>query len=142
MEKFVWLVIISLFSLGFPTNGGEEMRKNGAEISPPPPPATHELEIKKINNKWKVVLKGDDSETTIRAKRGDVIKWTAVGTDAYFQFMDTDLVGRYTDFIAAGKTKPLTIGNRAKDSVNVYAVFCLQGKEYAEGDSPPMIIID
>jgi|GEM_PF-2344020 len=142
MEKFLWFVMIPIFILGVSMTGDEGTLREGPELTPPPPPATHELEIKKVNNKWKVVLKSDSTKTTVHAKRGDKIVWTAVGTDAYFQFMDEYLVGKFTDFARAGTTKPLNIGNKAKDSINVYAVFCLTDKVFATGESPPMIIIE
>ncbi|MBM4169975.1 MAG: hypothetical protein FJ215_12595 [Ignavibacteria bacterium] len=117
------------------------MRNSGTQIAPPPPPVTHELEIKKINNRWKVVIQGTTT-TTVKAKRGERIVWTAKGTDAYFQFIDTTLFGGFTKSVKAGQKLNLPIGKFAKLGTNVYSVFCYAEKEYAEGDSPPKIIIE
>jgi len=36
----------------------------------------------------------------------------------------------------------LTVGRLARSGENHYAVFCLTDREYARGDSPPVIIIE
>ncbi len=106
------------------------------------PAKEHKLLVKKIKNQWKVVLESDTNSTQVRGKRGDKIVWTAEGTDAYFQFMDTKLFGDYTRHLKSGQKLILVIGANAKTGINEYAVFCYTDKQYATGDSPPKIIIE
>jgi hypothetical protein len=100
------------------------------------------LLITKIGNKWKVVDVSDTTKTKIKVKKGQKITWTAQGTDAYFQFMDTELVGKFKHGLKDGKSISLKIGKKAKVGVNNYAVFCLTDFEFAEGGSPPEIIVE
>lgn len=106
------------------------------------PPAEHNLQVRKVRNKWKVVESQDSTKTTVRAKKGEKIIWEAVGSDVYFQFMDDKLFGNYTRVLKDGHKLVLSVGNNAKTGVNHYAVFCIADLEYATGDSPPVIIVD
>ena len=56
--------------------------------------------------------------------------------------MDTNLFGYYTRKLKKGQKLTLVIGNKAKKGANRYAVFCADGLEFAEGDSPPEIIVE
>ena len=127
---FVVGVLLMLFAI--------TLEPNLLEAEPPQnSPKEHKLLIKKIKNKWKVVDASDTTRTKIYAKRGEKITWTAVGTDAYFQFMGIKLFGNYTKSLKAGQKLTLVIGNKARLGIHQYAVFCLPDKEFAEGDSPP-----
>ncbi|MEX0736051.1 MAG: hypothetical protein WD182_01320 [Bacteroidota bacterium] len=99
----------------------------------------HDISILKIKNRWKVVSATGD---TVKAKRGEQIVWTAVGSDMYFQFMDDKLFGGFTRKLKAGQKLNLPVATGARRGVNAYAVFCLADKEFATGDSPPIIIIE
>jgi len=118
----------------FPSQNQEQTKTSPAK--------EHKLLVKKIKNQWKVVLESDTASTEVKAKRGDKIVWTAQGTDAYFQFMDTKLFGDYTRHLKSGQKLVLVIGGNAKAGINEYAVFCYTDKQYATGDSPPKIIIE
>lgn len=100
------------------------------------------LLVKKINGTWKVVDAADSSKTSVKAKRGYKITWTAEGTDVYFQFMDDKLVGKFKNALKDGKSISLNIGPNAKTGDNSYAVFCTADMEFAEGNSPPVIIVE
>lgn len=102
----------------------------------------HQLTVMQVGNKWKVVVNRDTSQTELTVKRGDKITWTAEGTDAYFQFMGTKLFGNYTRTLKEGKKLTLVVGKLAKRGLHHYAVFCLTGKAYAEGGSPPKINVE
>ena len=102
--------------------------------------AQHNLSIEKIKNKWKVVDVTGKKET--KAKRGDWVKWTPNGSNAYFQFIDRKLFGQWTRLVRDGQSLSLKVADNAKTGPNSYAVFCITDKKYAEGDSPPRIIIE
>ncbi|MFZ0390362.1 MAG: hypothetical protein WAN36_07860 [Calditrichia bacterium] len=110
---------------------------------PPEPPAkTHNLSIKKMNKKWRVVDANDTSRVHIVAHRGDKIVWYAQGSDVYFQFMDDKIFGGYTRHLKDGQKLVLNVNKLAKSGENRYAVFCLSDNEFATGGSPPTIIIE
>jgi hypothetical protein len=106
------------------------------------PPAEHNLSIMKVQNQWKVVLAQDTTVTTVRAKKGDKIIWTAKGSDVYFQFMDDKIFGKFTKVLKDGETLMLPVAATAKTGPNPYAVFCIADLEFATGDSPPVIIVE
>lgn len=107
-----------------------------------PPVKEHQLTIKKVRNKWKVIVGQDTLRTRITAKRGEKITWVAEGTDAYFQFMGNKLFGNYTRTLKDGKKLTLVVGNNARKGIHYYAVFCTADMEYAEGESPPQIGVE
>ena len=90
-------------------------------------PKSNKIEIKKAIEK---------------AKKGEKVTWKATDSDLYFQFMDEQLFGTFTLMIKAGETEELVIGSKAKSGINSYAVFHLNEKEFAEGNSPPQIIVE
>lgn len=106
------------------------------------PPAQHNLLVTKVQSKWKVVDAQDTTSTTVKAKRGEQIIWTAKGSDVYFQFLDDKIFGDYARSLKDGKKLVLTVGAGAKTGPNPYAVFCISDLEYATGGSPPVIIVD
>ena len=105
------------------------------------PPTVHALSIMKVNNVWKVVDAEDSTKTLVIAKRGEKVIWTARGSDVYFQFMDKKLFGWNTKTLKDGRQLVLPVGRLARSGPNPYAVFCLADKQFATGDSAPVIII-
>jgi len=124
----------------------------GFLINPGPPPAsTFDLKVVKIDDVWRVVDATDYSKRTIKVKRKDTIVWTAEGTDAYFQFSNDlfnpveagdSLGGGYTKFLKDGKKLKLKVKDDAPFGTEVYAVFCTADGVYAQGESPPKIVIE
>lgn len=125
----------------------------GFMITPEPPPsATYDLKIVKVDDKvWRVVDASDYSKRTVKVKRNDTIVWEATGTDAYFQFSNKlfnpvsesdSLVGGYTKFLEDGKKLKLKVKDDAPLITEVYAVFCTADNVFAQGDSPPKIVIE
>jgi len=115
-----------------------------------PAPTKYELKIKKIGNVWKVV--DSNNKTKVHVKGGAKITWTAEGSDVVFQFPSqkylkpqgkVDSLSRdNTKKIRNGKKLKLKITEDAKQDTIVYSVFVLKDGVYAEGGSPPRIIID
>ena len=101
----------------------------------------HEVSIKKVGNKWKVV-DADTGTGETKAKKGQNVTWHAHGSDVHIQFMDDKLFGPWTKVVPEGKSRTLGVGNNAQQDANPYAVFCIADKKYAEGGSPPRIIIE
>ncbi len=107
--------------------------------------------VKKMGDKWKVVDERNRPQP-IRAKAKDDIEWRAEGSDMVFQFpaelgpyMQVQ-EGEYDgdNFVATVKDKK-KIRFRVKDNAPVgeytYSVYVKKGDTYAEGSSPPVIII-
>jgi hypothetical protein len=108
----------------------------------PPPPQNHRVAIRKMKNKWRAVHDDDSTKTAVHAKRGEHVSWKSYGTEMYFQFMSDSLFGTYTAVVKHGQSLDLTVLPTAPPGEYKYAVFCLPDKEYATGNSPPVIIID
>ncbi len=105
-------------------------------------PEKHQISIRMIDDKWKVVDARDATITDITVARGDTVVWVAPpDSDLYFQFMDEHLVGHYTQDLKKEQRLMLTIGNQARRGPNPYAVFMYDAKVYAQGDSPPQLIV-
>ncbi len=140
MKKYIWVVLsgglllglFSLFSGGFYSLPGQGQK----------PIIEHQLTIKKVHNKWKVIVGQDTLRTRITVKRGEKITWTAEGTDAYFQFTGYKLFGNYTRALKDGKKLTLMVGSEAPKGIHYYAVFCTADNKYAEGESPPRIVVE
>lgn len=115
-----------------------------------PPASKYELKIKKIGGVWKVL--DSNNKTKVRVKGGDKITWTAEGSDVAFQFPSAkyllpeskqdSLIGGYTKYLKDGKKLKMKIKDDAKNDTIVYAVFVIKDGVFAEGGSPPRIIID
>jgi hypothetical protein len=101
----------------------------------------HPLHIKKMKDKWKVVHP-DSTSKPVKASKGEKIVWTAAGSDVHFQFCDSTVFGTYYAVIKAGDKLTLTVQPTAKPGNYPYAAFCVKEKEFARGDSPPIIIIE
>jgi hypothetical protein len=88
--------------------------------------------------KWRVKV--------ITASQNEVITWKLKGTDAYFQFPQTHLepLGgneNWTYYRKDGDELKLKVKSDAKAGEEIYAVFCAADNEFAEGNTPPRIII-
>lgn len=112
----------------------------GGPNNPQTPPKDVNLSVKQIGNIWKVVLTGTTS-TTVRVVQGQKIIFHAEGSDVYLQFDNDKLFGGNTRTIKKSKTLTLGVGIVAK-GVYTYAAFCTTPMVFAEGDSPPKIIVD
>jgi hypothetical protein len=104
------------------------------------PPKDVELSIMKVGNVWKVVLTGT-TETEVRVVEGQKVIFHAVGSDVHLQFDNDKLFGGHTRVIKAGRTLTLGVGQVEK-GVYVYAAFCTTPGVFAQGGSPPKIIVD
>lgn len=92
----------------------------------------HTVSISKVKNKWHV--------PTVEARQGEEIRWTVQEKKAHLQFMDQSLFGEWTESVSPTEPLTLEVGNVDPDTYH-YAVFCTADEEYAEGDTPPKIII-
>ena len=107
--------------------------------------------VKKMGDKWKVVNE-QNQPRPIQAKSKDDIEWTAEGSEMVFQFPAelgpylTKVEGEYdeenfTATVPAGKKLKLKVKNSTPDGQYTYSVYVKAGGTYAEGSSPPVIII-
>jgi hypothetical protein len=145
MKEKLSLLMIVIFLSVFISCG-----QNNHENTMPTSSVKHELKIMKIGGIWKVVNETDSTKTKVVAKRKDTIIWTADGTDAYFQFPDSifkpvgphdSLQNGYTKFLRNGKKFSLKVKANAPLLTYIYAVFCTADSTFAQGDSPPKIIL-
>lgn len=121
--------------------------------SPPvsPLPKTYDLLIMKIGDVWKVVDATNHNITKIKVKRKDTITWTVQSSNAYIQFpeklfnpvgKEDSLSNGYTKFLKNGKKLKLKVKDDAAPGTYEYAVFVTADGVFAQGDSPPKIIIE
>lgn len=102
----------------------------------------HELSAVLESGVWKIVDAENPKEKKIEVARGDTVVWQAPDeSDIYFQFMDKNLTGVFTAVVNSGESLSLVIGKDAKVGDNPYAVFVLNGRSYARGESPPRMMI-
>ena len=139
LTVFVPIIFVSIFLLGF------------LKLTVQPAPKKYELVITKVDNIWKVVDATDYTKTKVIVKKKDTIVWTLKGTDAYFQFPEKlldpvdpedSLHNGYTKFLKDGKKLKLKISDDAPSGTYEYAVFCTADGVFAQGGSPPVIIIE
>jgi len=121
-------------------------RKRMVPISP----HQYEMRVMKIGKIWKVVDATDSTKTKLQVRRKDTIVWTIEGTDAFFQFPDSlfnpvdkqsILQNGFTKFLRNGHKLKLKIKDNAPSGIYSYAVFCTADSMFAQGDSPPRIIV-
>jgi len=105
-------------------------------------PTEHNLVVKMINDEWRVVLRDDETRSTVIVRKGDRIRWTVEGSDASFQFEDEGLVGHSTRTLRAGNPMVLAVGNGARIGSYTYSVFIHKDLTFARGESPPRIIVE
>jgi len=122
-------------------SGAVLLPKEASSLPPQDGPQQHRFRIAKLNNQWKVHDSKDSRTRVIRAKRGDVVYWTAAGSDLYFQFPDSTLFESSEAAVADGKELALTVSKNAAPGRYTYSVFCMKERKFATGDSPPVIII-
>jgi hypothetical protein len=121
----------------------------GAVTQPPEPASAsaqegrreHRFRIGKLNNQWKVHDSRNNQNRVIRASRGDVVIWSAAGSEIYFEFPDSTVFGSSEATVADGKDLALTVSENAKPGRYTYSIFCIKERKFASGDSPPTIII-
>ena len=124
----------------------------GFLLAPAPPASTvYELKVIKVEGVWRVVDASDYSKTSVKVKQKDTIVWTVAGTNTYFQFpaklfnpVETadSLIGGYTKFVRDGKKLKLKVKDHAPPGEYEYAVFCTADGVFAQGESPPNIVIE
>lgn len=108
--------------------------------------------VKQVEDTWFVVNDENGRPVAIEAKRNDDIEWTAEGSDMVFQFPiemsklftkeDGEAVGN--DFVIKvedGKKLKLKVKRNAPKGTYVYSVYVIASETYAEGSSPPVMII-
>jgi hypothetical protein len=107
--------------------------------------------VKKIDTKWYVVDE-QNKAIPIEANRNDDIEWTAEGSDMVFQFPQELSVyftkedgstagdGYYIEVKDGDKLK-LKVKNDAPLGRYVYSVLVKKDDTFAEGSSPPILII-
>ncbi len=117
----------------------------------PPDPKVYDLKVVKVEGVWRVVDASDYSKKKIKVKKKDTIVWTVEGTSAHFQFstsvfnpkgVSDSLRNGSTKFIADGKKLKLKVRDDAPIGPQVYAVFCSADGVFAQGESPPKIVIE
>lgn len=107
--------------------------------------------VKKIDAKWYVVNE-QNKPMPIEANRNDDIEWTAEGSDMVFQFPqelsvyftkeDGSSVGTgYYIEVKDGDKLKLKVKNDAPLGRYVYSVLVKKDDTFAEGSSPPILII-
>jgi len=104
------------------------------------PLADVNVSIKKVGKTWKAVLTGT-TNTKVHVVKGQKVIFHAEGTDVYFQFSSKSLFGGHDKYVKSGQKLTLGVGQVAK-GVYTYAAFCTGPKAFAQGDSPPKIIVD
>ncbi len=102
----------------------------------------HNVSFNKLDKKWKVHDPADRKKTKVHAKKGEQITWEAGKSDIYFQFPDVSLFGEHTMMLEKGQKMSLKVNPNANAGKHSYAAFCLDDKCFAEGNSPPEIIVE
>jgi len=103
---------------------------------------THELECVLVDDVWRIVDREDPENREIVVSRGDTVVWYAPAErDIYFQFMTEELTGTFTQEVLSGEYLRSTVGEQAEAGEHPYAVFVHEAREYAQGQSPPVMII-
>jgi hypothetical protein len=117
----------------------------------PPPPNSVDLIIMKVGDVWKVVDATNHKKIAVHVKKKDTITWTVQGSNAYLQFPDKlfnpvgkedSLKNGYTKFLKSDKKLKLKVKDDAVPGTYEYAVFITTDGVFAQGDSPPKIIIE
>lgn len=109
-------------------------------LGQPKPPKDVDVSITKVGNVWKAVLTGTTT-TEVRVVPGQKVIFHAEGTDVFFQFDNDTLFNGHTKTIKDGKKIVLGVGKVSK-GIYTYSAFCVGPMVFAEGDSPPRIIVD
>ena len=102
----------------------------------------HSVSFRKSGKKWKLTRKDELSKRELRTKKGESVVWEAEDSDIYFQFHDAKLFGEHTVVLKKGQKLKLKVGENAPKGSHVYAAFFIEDREYAEENSPPIIIVE
>ena len=137
MKLFTRMLMLPFLVLLF---SGVALGQDTPEPTQQEPPKDVDLSIKKIGNVWKVVITGT-TETDVHVTEGQKVIFHAEGSDVYIQFDNDKLFGGHTKTIKNGKQLTLGVGKVAK-GIYTYAAFCSGPGVFAEGGSPPKIIVD
>lgn len=132
MHSFLRSLFLSVLFLLFAGFGQQSQKK--------PAPKDVNVSITKVGKIWKAVLTGT-ATTAVHVNPGDKVIFHAEGTDVYFQFDNDQLFGGHNKSLKNGKKLTLGVGQVAK-GVYTYSAFCTGPKVFAQGDSPPKIIVD
>jgi hypothetical protein len=108
--------------------------------------------VRKVKKQWMVVESKSGNPKRIEAARNDTIVWRAQGSDMQFQFpdsigtyftnLDSDTTGsKYYLSVNIGKTLRLKVKPTAVDTTLIYSVLVKKDCVFAEGSSPPVILI-
>ncbi len=137
-QPFTFVIALSFLLLSVYSCG-----EDAEGVLGPAMPERHDLACMLVDDVWKIVDAQDTTETEIFVARGDTVVWQAPeNRDIYFQFMDEDLTGVFTQEVLQGESLTLIVGNEAEAGEHPYAVFVHGARVYAAGDSPPTMIID
>jgi hypothetical protein len=112
----------------------------GQEPQKKPPSKNVDVSIKMVDSVWKAVLTGT-TKTEVHVYPGDKVIFHAEGTDVFFQFDNDKLFGGHNKSVKNGKKLTLGVGQVAKGEY-IYSAFCFGPQVFAQGDSPPKIIVD
>ena len=134
---------------------------NSFAQNPPSPVNKITLKVTQLKDgTWKVKVdsingkKNNTNIDSVKVNKKTMITWEVEGTDAYFQFPDyifdknapgTDTLSEnYTVFVKDGHKLKLKIkdDDSLVGNTYIYSIFCMKGRVYAWGDSPPKIIVD
>lgn len=140
MKLYYPVILVIVFGLLFASvNSCSEDALGGMQSDVP---QRHDLLCILVDDVWKIVDADDITRTEIVVARGDTVVWTAPeNRDLYFQFMDDALTGSYTEELPEGESLTIVIGNNAAEGDHPYAVFVYEARVFAQGESPPRMII-
>lgn len=107
--------------------------------------------VKIVDGTWKVVNE-QNRPVPIEADKNDDIEWSAEGSDLVFQFPQelsvfftnedgTSVGGGYNITVADGKKLKLKVKSNAPVGRHVYSILVKKDGTFAEGSSPPIMII-
>jgi len=101
----------------------------------------HRLDVKVINNEWRVVFADDENQSDVIARRGDRIIWNVEGSDATFRFPNRGIFGYRTRKVKEGNQLVLPVSSNSPLGEFDYTVFIENAGTNARGQSPPRIIV-
>lgn len=104
--------------------------------------AEYDLIISKTaDNTWSLTNPADSSSSDITVKPGDTVKWTAEGSDVFFQFSSAKIFGKSNYNLLNGKSLSLVVSSSAPAGTFSYSIFCSADSQFVDPNSPPRIIV-
>lgn len=108
--------------------------------------------VKKMGSSWFVVNESNQ-KVPVRLKANDKVEWSAEGSDLVFQFPvemskfftkeDGTAIGNiFVVKVAKGDKLKLKVKGQPMKGTFTYAVYVVAGNTFAEGSSPPIMIIE